>query len=231
MPQYFAKFLTVPSTQLGSISTSATTVSTSVVINSSLQPFATQRRVGFISANATDFSNTTFTIVGTQEGGTPITEIIKGSTTGTTAWMTTQDFLTISSVTRSSQLNGTVTMINSTVGGIPWQPVNTCVTPTNIGFGLTYSSTAVGMLGTLEYSFDNPPGQGVQNPNSSWTEPFPITSTSLSTTANANTAGVCNIPIACWRVSMSASGQATSSQAAAYRLFVSALQAGLGSAN
>lgn len=229
MPQYLSKSLAAISTHIGSISTASPGVTTLNASEIALV-FTTQRRVSFLSANATDFSAVSFTVVGTQEGGNRITDTIVGSSTGTTAWATVQDFLTITSVTASSVLNGAVTIQANTQGGTSWQPVNTCANPTNIGFELTYASTRTTLLGTLEYSYDNPPGFGPQNTLSSFSRPYPVTSTALSTTANTNTAGVCLLPIACWRMTITSTSTGSATVTSGLKVYMTALQTGLGSA-
>lgn len=222
-PIYVSKALIAASSSgLGSISTAATPVVT--LKTSSLD---TQRRVS-LSATA-DFS-ATFTITGTRQGGTILTEIIRGSTAAG-AVATTNDFLTVSSILVSSGLaNGVVQIGTNTNGGSPWQEVNIDVANFNIGFALTYSSTSNSMQAQLEYTLDDVvawnvsqypiyPQGGAPTPINN--PPAVFTSTTISTTGGPSH-GVGIIPFWGWRMTL------TSSSSGAGSANMTAIQAGIG---
>lgn len=226
MPQYLYKSLGAFSTQVAIVSTAATPV---VTITSTV--IDVQRRLTFATTTGADFSGLSVTIKGTQDGGNTITETISGSTaTNTPATATLQDFLTVTSISVSSVPNQPLYFQTNSNGGTSWVPVNTCVTPTNIGFNLTYSSTTTPLTGWIEYSYDNPPGQGTQNTLSSFSHPYPIVSTALSTAANTATAGVCQLPIACWRMTITSTSTAATTTTSSLKVYLAAIQTGLGSA-
>jgi len=224
---YLSKSLGAFSTQVGTISTANPSV---VTITSSV--IDTQRRISLVTSSAAaDLSGVSFTITGTQDGGNVIRETILGSSTSTTAWTTTQDFKTVTSIAIScAQMNLPVAIQTTSVGGTPWVAVNTCVDPTNIGFQLTFNTTRTPMSGVLEYSFDNPPGQGAQNSLSSFGLPTPFTSTSISTAANTTSQGVCSVPIACWRMTLTSTSTAGTTTTSSLKAYLTAIQTGLGSA-
>jgi hypothetical protein len=146
IPQYVQKLLiAASSTGLGTLSTAAV-----ATINSSV--LDTQRRITAWTTGATSTS-ATITIIGTREGGTPVRETITGPTSNA-AVATTQDFLSITSVSASSVLGSVITFGTNTSGGTQWKPINTHTTPIQVGCYLTLSSTSI--IASMEITMDDP---------------------------------------------------------------------------
>lgn len=129
----------------------------------------------------------TFTVVGTNRDGNPQTETITG---GATTASTTQDFLTVSSVTHSGSVAGTLTIGTNGVASSQWCVVNYHTTPVNIGIGVTVTGT---VNFTVEYTYDNP------NAPFSGTFPTAWSVTALASKA-VNTDGSINEPVYAYRV-------------------------------
>lgn len=193
---YLTKTLSTPSTTgVGSISSAATPV---ITFNTST--FGSQRRLSFWSSAVALSSQSVVTIVGTMEGGLPITESITPSTVVNTINLTTQDFLSVTSISINGVPNSIVNIGTSSLGSSPWHPTNTCATPFNIGFALTYSSSAAAQtFGAVEYAFDDitPFFRAGQT----FIPTLPIVSTALSTTGGAAT-GKIDFPVTAWRLTI-----------------------------
>ncbi len=146
IPQYVQKLLiAASSTGLGTLSTAAV-----ATINTSNMD--TQRRVTAWTTGATAASGT-ITIIGTREGGTPVRETITGPASNTVI-ATTQDFLSITSVSASSAFGSIITLGTNTTGGTQWKPINTHTTPIQVGCYLTLSTTSV--IASMEITMDDP---------------------------------------------------------------------------
>jgi hypothetical protein len=100
------------------------------------------RRILFTSG--TSDVGITFTVVGTNSSGSPMTETIQG---GATTASTTQDFKTVSSVTHSGSVAGTLTIGTSGVGSGNWLNIDTNADPVN-------ATLAVVVAGTINYSVE-----------------------------------------------------------------------------
>lgn len=98
------------------------------------------RRILFTSG--TSDVGITFTVVGTNSSGNPLTETITG---GATVASTTQDFKTVTSVTHSGSVAGTLTIGTSGVGSSPWLNIDNAANPISI-------SLAAVVTGTINYS-------------------------------------------------------------------------------
>lgn len=98
------------------------------------------RRILFTSG--TSDTGITFTVVGTNSSGNPLTETITG---GATVASTTQDFKTVSSVTHSGSVAGTLTIGTSGVGSSSWLNIDQAANPVNF-------TLAVVVTGTINYS-------------------------------------------------------------------------------
>jgi hypothetical protein len=150
IPQYVSKSLVgASSTGIGTLSSASPGVATLNTSN-----LDTQRRISIFSASGT-LATATFTIIGTRQGGTPVRETITGPTSNVPV-ATTQDFLSVTSVSASSVINTAATFGTNTTGGTPWNPVNTHVTPTHVGCFVTFSSTSAGMTASMELTMDDP---------------------------------------------------------------------------
>lgn len=125
----------------------------------------------------------TFTIVGKNFNNAPLTETVTGANAA--AASSTQDFKTVSSVTHTGSVAGTVTVGTSGVGSSPWFIVDRDQDVINIGIGVTVSGT---INYTVEYTYDDP------NAPYSGTFPtaWPVTALTAKT---ANTDGSILVPI------------------------------------
>jgi hypothetical protein len=151
----FKTLIPLSSNGIGSIAGGQSTTAT---LNTSA--LDTGRRIAVISSAGTDISGAYFFIAGTREGGGLMTEAIKGST-GTATVMTTQDFLTVSSITASSALAAGGAMFGtSSRGGTVWHQVNRLITPLEIAAGISMSSGAVAATAAawIEHTYDSVTG-------------------------------------------------------------------------
>ena len=121
-PVFFSKQILIPgSTNYVDTLSSGLSSPNSSQFNSSNIPFDTARRVA-VSSTAADTSALLVTIVGTQQGGTPYTESVRGSSAGAgAAAIGRGDFLTVSSITTSSVANVQVLIGTSSVASTPWK--------------------------------------------------------------------------------------------------------------
>lgn len=130
----------------------------------------------------------TFTITGTNYAGNPLAETITGASGAAAA--STQDFKTVTSVTHTGSVAGTVTVGTSGVGSGPWLIQNTNADPVNFGIGVVVSGT---ISFTVEYTYDDP--------NAPFTGTFP---TAFSITAlaakSANTDAALTQPVRAIRI-------------------------------
>jgi|SRR5262245_5284494 len=125
------------------------TLNGSAVVNG-VAVLDTQRRV-LITTGGND-SGITYTIFGTNDAGMPISETIPGPNATTGA--TTLDFKTVTSVTHTGSVAGTVTVGTNGVGSTPWWMTDTDgVIPMNFGIGVTVSGT---INYDVEYTYDDP---------------------------------------------------------------------------
>lgn len=150
---FVAKCITPASSNgIGSIAAGQSTTAT---LNTSA--LDTARRIAVISSAGSDLSGAYFTITGTREGGGTMTEAILGST-GTTIRMTTQDFLTVTSITASSALIAGGAMFGtSSRAGTIWYLANRMIAPMEYACGITMSSGAVAATAAafIEHTYDS----------------------------------------------------------------------------
>lgn len=137
------------------------------------------RRI-LLTSGASD-TGITFTVIGTNRNGNPLTETITG---GATTASTTQDFKTVSSVTHTGSVAGTLTVGTSGVGSSQWCALNYHTGTFNVGVGVAITGT---INFTVEYTYDdvNAPFTGT------FPTVFPITAL---TAKSANTDGVLTNP-------------------------------------
>jgi hypothetical protein len=144
--------------------------------------------------SGTSDTGITFTITGTSRYGTPLTETIQG---GATTAQTTQDFKTVSSVTHTGSVAGTLTIGTSGVVSSEWIAITPTANPVNIGIGVVVSGT---INYTVEYTYDD-----LQNPTSGlFPTAWSITSGTLTAkAANGDTgANPFNFPISALRLTV-----------------------------
>jgi hypothetical protein len=210
----------VSSTAVGSISSAATPV---VTLNTS--NYSTQRRLSLWSSVALS-STWVLTITGTREGGATITESIIPSTVAGTPNVTVQDFLSVRSVSFTNSTSN-VSVVNiglSSIGSTPWQVANTCATPFNIGFNLTYASSNATTSAEVDYT-----GQDIGvifGPATAMSSFVPLNfsiSTAISTTG-VSTAGKIDFPVTAWRLTVN-----TTNSSATSGVTLFAVPTGLGS--
>lgn len=225
-PQYLQKSLiAASSTGIGTLSSASPGVAT---LNTSA--LDTQRRITIWSTGAT-LASASFTVTGTREGGGPVKETVTGPTSNA-AVTTTQDFLTVTSVSASSVIANQVTFGTNTQGGTSWKPANLHITPQEIGCALTFSSTANSLTASMEYTFDDPTLCGAAAVPGGQQIPFDAVPISMISTAfssatgntwgRLNVAGAQSVPIGWWRMTL------TSSSSGAGNVSAAVIQAGIG---
>lgn len=243
---YISKALTASSSNtLGSFSTATVTAYTSgagATIGTSSGATATtldtaRRIIVWSSAAASD--GLRITITGLSESGATISETIVGSSAAGSVKTTTQDFLSITSVSFSSQntLGAAIHFGTNTQGGTPWKIIDQGTPePLNFSMALTFNSTISTTLANLEVTLDDPTNTIPAPPRFLSTAPtvqVPFTpvsfiqaftgSTALSTANAAQTApafGTITSNIAAWRLTL------TSSSSTAGGLQATAMQYG-----
>lgn len=224
-PIYVSKALgAFSSNAIGSISTAVPSV---VTLNTS--SLDTGRRIVFTST-AADTSSLTITFTGLgEQRSQAFSESVLGSTAGAgTNATTTSDFLSVSSVTTSSNANVPILIGTSSVGGTQWHLTNwQGAPPMQIGAMISFSTSANGMTGRIDITLDDPtltypcPNHG----------PVPAvfnSSSPIGQVCSTNTWGAVNadsntlVPVVAWRLTI------TSSSSGAGMVYSSVLQAGIG---
>ncbi len=171
--------------------------------------FATARRV--IVTSAGNDLGRTFTIYGTSENGTPLTEAITGASGG--AASTVGDFKTVTRISVDAATAGAVTAGTSSIGSTEWKMPAINVAPFNLRIECSVTGAAVY---SLEYTMDD-----VASPASWYHGPADVVRvrpTAVTAAAGASTF-VFDSPIRAWRIT-TASGVGT--------VTAEAIQAGLG---
>jgi len=147
-PTYVSKTLiTASSTGLGTISSAGVNTLNSSQID-------TQRRIIIWSTGAT-LASADFTIVGTREGGGSLRETISGPSSNT-AVATTQDFLSVTSISVSSVITNQATIGTNSVGSTPWRLIDIFATVINVGVAVISPSALTNY--TVEYTYEDPTG-------------------------------------------------------------------------
>lgn len=134
----------------------------------------------------------TFTVVGTNRFGSALTETVTGASGA--AASTTQDFKTVTSVTHTGSVAGTLTIGTSGIGSSEWVMIAPSANPVNLGIGVVVSGT---INYTVEYTYDDP--------NAVFTGTFPtafnISGGSLTAkAANGDAGSTFNFPVVAVRV-------------------------------
>lgn len=111
--------------------------------------FDVQRRV--IVTSVGDDSGITFTIVGADEAGRPISEVIDGEDAGVAS--TTLDFLSVSSVTASGDTADDITVGTSSEGATLPKVLNLADSFMPVGIGCTVTGT---IDYTIQHTYDDP---------------------------------------------------------------------------
>lgn len=109
----------------------------------------TPRRVLITSGG--DDSGITFTVTGTNYAGNSISETVVGTNGSTVA--TNLDFATVTAVTASGAVTGTLIVGTNGVGSSPWFFVDRGVNTIEIGVGVVVSGT---VNYDVEYTYDDP---------------------------------------------------------------------------
>lgn len=173
-----------------------------------------QRLVG-ITSSGNDLG-ITFTVYGAMASGQAISETITG-TNGSVA-VTTQNFATVTRVSASGAVAGTVSVGTTDTGASPWIIVDNVLLPTQIGFELQELSGAA--LATIETT-QNSPLQDLYIYRQGWDQtppvPEPFAWPMLSGVAVDTQGTIYGTTIAAWRLKLVGTGS--------WR--VTAIQAGL----
>lgn len=156
---------------------------------------ASQRRV--IIASGGNDSGITFTINGSNQAGFPISDSFVGGSTATV--QSNLDFKTVTSITHTGSVAGTVIIGTNGVGSSLWQIVNLNAYPPVIAIAVELVTGAVNF--TVEHTYDDPnilPGTGGLNA-SGRTYPTPWPDQNLTAFAASGETQI-NVPIFAWRV-------------------------------
>lgn len=205
---------------LGSVSTAATPVTT---LNTSA--LDTARRVAiFSTAGSTSMA---VTITGVIEGGGVKTEVIIGSSSANTQSNSVWDYISLTSVSASSNPNIVVNIGTSSQAGSPWKLTDWTKAPQDLSGYITLSTSANSMSGRFDITLDDPT---FTTPRAvPVTVPAVFNSTSVvGTAASTNSFGPLNVdaggivfPVAAWRLTI------TSSSTSAGTVSGAVLQAGV----
>lgn len=226
LSQYIQKSLiAASSTGIGTLSSASPGVAT---LNTS--QLDTQRRIAIWSTGAT-LASASFTVAGTREGGGTLKETITGPTSNA-AVTTTQDFLSVTSVSASSVIANQAMIGTNTQGGSPWKPANLQIAQQEIGCALTFSSTANSMAASMEFTMDDPTIVSSNTVPGGQVAPFNVVPVSVISTAfssatgntwgRLNAVGAATMPIGWWRMTL------TSSSSTAGNVNAAVIQAGIG---
>ena len=135
----------------------------------------TARRI--LITSGSDDSSITFTVKGENRSGFALSETITGGSS--TSVYTTQDFLSVSSVTHTGSVAGTVEVGTNQIASSPWFFVDRDCNPVNLGVAVVVSGT---INFSVEYTYDDP--------NAPFTGTFPTVFTqSAMASKTANTDG------------------------------------------
>lgn len=110
----------------------------------------TARRIG-LTSSAND-TGITFTVTGGDYAGTAISEVVIGANAGVAS--TLQDFLTVTKVTGSGAVAGTVSVGTTGVGSTPWFITDPHITPFEVGVGTALITGTANW--SIECTFDSP---------------------------------------------------------------------------
>lgn len=141
------------------------------------------RRVSI--ASGSNDSGITFTVVGTNRTGNALSETVTGASGAAAA--TTQDFATVSAVSHTGSVAGTVTVGTNGVASSSWLVIDRHNNIVNLGVGVVISGT---INWTVEYTYDDP--------NAPFTSTFPtiFSQTAMASKASNTDAGnTFNFPI------------------------------------
>jgi hypothetical protein len=160
------------------------TIDTASVANSAIG-----RRVLITSGG--DDSSITFTVYGTNSGGSKISDTFAGAAIGTA--QSNLDFVSVTKITHTGSVAGTFTAGTSTVGSSPWLTLNWHATSImNVAFAVEVVSGSVTY--SMEYTYDDPNNL---LGGSTFPLPFDVSgATSISITQD----GVFDLPVAAVRV-------------------------------
>ena len=165
-----------------------------------------QRRIVAVSANAGDTTQT-LTVTGTNYAGTVISEVI--TLNGTTPVGSQYDYKTVTKAVASAATAGNISVGTSTVGSTPWVVINHFIKPVQIGLFANLASGAASF--SVEETMDDPnlitpvwAGQNASIEPGSYSPPVPFAdaSTGAITAKSASAAGVLNMPVFAYRLTI-----------------------------
>jgi hypothetical protein len=152
-----SNFLGTFSSATTTLYTTGATASVATASGAAATALDTQRRI-IVWSSALDMSGLLVTLTGANDAGQAVTETIAASTAAGTTRQTTQDFLTITSVSFSSAnpINAPIHIGTSTQGGTGWKVVDAIADSAfNFNLSLTFSSTISTTLANLELTLDD----------------------------------------------------------------------------
>lgn len=121
------------------------------LVSGGVANLVTAQRVGIVSANAGDTTQTA-TITGTNRNGSPISEVV--TLNGTSTVDTKQDFLTVTNIAISAATAGNISAGTVGIGSTEWEFVNINDAPCQVSMALILLSGTGNATG--EYTYDDP---------------------------------------------------------------------------
>ena len=123
-----------------------------IALNTTTVILDTQRRI-ILTSGAND-TGINFTVFGTNQAGFTIQDTFAGTNGTATPAQSNLDFLTITNITHSGSVAGTLLAGTNGVGSSMWQIINFNTTPINMGFVVEARTGTANF--TLEYTLDDP---------------------------------------------------------------------------
>jgi hypothetical protein len=146
------------------------------LVTGGVATFPTQRQV-IITSGGND-SGISFTIFGTNDNGVAISETLTGGNVGVAT--STIDFLTVTSITHTGSVAGTITSGTNGVGCTHPIPLAHYKTPFNVSCALEFPTS--GSTATVQYTYDDVFSFSVIQSNGlRWTDMTSLTSKTTDT--------------------------------------------------
>lgn len=169
-----------------------------------------QRRVAIaLSATATSI----FTITGTNQSGSPISETISNATS--TALSSVLDYKTVTAITMNTAPGGTVSAGTNGTGSTPWQAANQWTDPYHNNFNVVVSTVPASY--SLELTLDLDPC-GIKS-NAPLTSVATFNNGTSMVAQTTSGAALVSQPITAWRFTNTTAGGA---------IIIQSLEAGVG---
>ena len=136
--------------------------------------FDVQRRLTFTMAG--NESANTFKIIGLNQAGNTISEVLAGVNTGSTN--TNLDYKTLISIQAIGSTAATLSIGTNSTGSCLWQIMNYNITPTNIECSVVQQTGSANV--SVQYTYDDPNNLP---PNVTFPQPFTLSAINGTTTS------------------------------------------------